>query len=186
MEHLGTKELETERLILRKFTLNDAQNMFNNWASDDEVAKYLRWQSHRTINDTMSFLEYTTQNYSKNNHYDWAIISKEINEPIGSIGVVNQRDDIKMVEVGYCIGKKWWNNGIAAEALNKIIEYLFNEVGVNRIEAFHVPENGNSGKVMIKCGMEYEGLIKQGFKNNKGKLCDIELYGIIANDYFNK
>ena len=63
---------------------------------------------------------------------------------------------------------------------------MFNEVRVNRIESFHVPENVNSGKVMIKCGMEYEGLIKQGFKNNKGKLCDIELYGIIANDYFNR
>ena len=186
MEHLGTKELETNRLILRRFTINDAEKMFNNWANDDEVTKYLRWQSHKSINNSIGFLEYLTKNYCQNNVYDWAIILKEINEPIGSIGVVNRKDDIKMVEIGYCIGKKWWNKGITSEVLNRIIDFFFNEVGVNRIEAFHVPENKISGKVMTKCGMKYEGLMRQAFLNNNGKLCDIIHYGIIAEDFIKK
>jgi ribosomal-protein-alanine N-acetyltransferase len=182
MEHLGTKELETERLILRKFTLNDAENMFKNWANDDDVTKYLTWPSHSDINVSLYVLEQWLQNYVKNDYYSWAIILKEINEPIGSIGVVKQSDDIKMVHIGYCIGKNWWNKEIVSEALNALIKFFFEDVGVNRIESRHDPNNPNSGKVMAKCGMKYEGHMRQADKNNQG-IVDTIYYGIIAEDY---
>jgi ribosomal-protein-alanine N-acetyltransferase len=185
MEHLGTKELDTERLILRRFTINDAEIMFNNWANDDIVTKYLSWTSHKHINVTKNIIETWIQNYKKNDFYNWAIILKETNEPIGSIGVVRQLDEIKMVEIGYCIGKKWWNNGITSEALNILIKYFFEEVGINRIEARHDPENKYSGKVMEKCGMKYEGLMRQSGINNLG-IRDRICYGVIAEDYFKK
>jgi len=185
MKHLGTKELETKRLILRKFTINDTKNVFNNWANDDDVTKYLTWPAHKKINVTRCVLEDWIKNYSKKDFYQWAIVLKEIDEPIGSISVVKQSDDIKMVHIGYCIGKKWWNKGITSEALDILIRYFFEEVGVNRIEARHDPNNPNSGKVMAKCGMKYEGHMRQADKNNQGIINYIE-YGILAEDYFKK
>ena len=185
MEHIGTKELETERLILKKFTLNDAQYMFNNWTSDDEVTKYLTWPTHNDINVTLYVLEQWLQNYEKNDNYNWAIVLKEINEPIGSIGINKQSDDLKMVHVGYCIGKKWWNKGFVTEALNALIKFFFEEVGVNRIESRHDTNNPNSGKVMLKCGMKYEGCLRQADRNNQG-IVDTVYYGIVSEDYFKK
>jgi ribosomal-protein-alanine N-acetyltransferase len=185
MEHLGTKELETKRLVLRRFSIDDAESMFKNWANDDEVTKFLVWQPHKDINVSRNVLEQWIQNYEKNDFYQWAIELKEINEPIGSISVVKQNDNIKMVHFGYCIGKKWWNKGIVSEALNILIKFFFEEVGVNRVEARHDPNNPNSGKVMLKCGMKYEGHMRQADKNNQG-IGDTIYYGIIAEDYFKK
>jgi [ribosomal protein S5]-alanine N-acetyltransferase len=185
MEHLGTKELETKRLILRRFTINDAEFIFKNWANDDEVTKYLTWPSHKNINETISIREKWMKEYEKKDFYQWAIVLKEINEPIGSISVVKQSDDIKMVHIGYCIGKKWWDKGITSEALKTLIKFFFEDVGVNRIESRHDPNNPNSGKVMVKCGMKYEGHMRQADKNNQG-IVDYVEYGILAEDYFGK
>jgi ribosomal-protein-alanine N-acetyltransferase len=185
MEHLGTKKLETERLILKCFTINDAENMFKNWASDNEVTKYLTWPTHSDVNVSKYVLEQWIQNYGKSDFYNWAIVLKEINEPIGSIGTVKQSDDIKMVHIGYCIGRNWWNKGIISEALTALIKFFFEEVGINRIEARHDPNNPNSGKVMLKCGMKYEGHMKQADKNNQG-IVDTIYYAVIADDYFKK
>lgn len=92
---------------------------------------------------------------------------------------------INMVHVGYCIGKKWWNQGITSEAFASLIEFFFKEIKVNRIESRHDPNNPNSGKVMKKCGLIYEGTIKQGDWNNQG-ICDYSMYGIIAENYLKK
>jgi ribosomal-protein-alanine N-acetyltransferase len=185
MEHLGTKKLETKRLILRRFIINDTEKAFNNWTNDDEVTKYLMWPTHQNTNVTRSILEQWIQKYEKIDFYQWAIVLKEINEPIGAISVVGQLDEIKMVHIGYCIGKKWWNKGITSEALDTLIKFFFEEVGVNRVESRHDPNNPNSGKVMVKCGMKYEGLRRQADYNNQG-ICDSVEYGIIADDYFKK
>ena len=185
MEHLGTKELETKRLVFRRFETDDAEYIFKNWANDDEVTKYLTWPSHKNIDETIEIRKKWMKEYEKNDFYQWAIVLKEINEPIGSISVVKQSDDIKMVHIGYCIGKKWWNKGIVSEALNALIKFFFEEVGINRIESRHDPNNPNSGKVMAKCGMKYEGHMRQADKNNQGIVDYIE-YGIIAEDYFKK
>jgi len=185
MEHIGTMELNTERLILRRFSINDAENMIKNWANDDDVTKYLTWPTHNSIEVTKYVLKDWIKNYENNDFYNWAIILKEINEPIGSIGAVEKNDDIKMVHIGYCIGKNWWNKGIVSEALNELIKYFFEKVGVNRIESRYDPANENSGKVMAKCGMKYEGHMKQADKNNQG-IVDAVYYGIIAEEYFKK
>jgi len=185
MEHLGTRKLETKRLILRQFAVDDAKFIFKNWANDDEVTKYLTWPSHKNINETISIREKWMKEYEKKDFYQWAIVLREINEPIGSISAVKKDDDIKMVHIGYCIGKNWWNMGITSEALNALIKYFFEEVGVNRIESRHDPNNPNSGKVMAKCGMRYEGHMRQADKNNQGIVDYIE-YGILAEDYFKK
>ncbi|OGO91766.1 MAG: hypothetical protein A2Y17_13495 [Clostridiales bacterium GWF2_38_85] len=183
MNHKGTVKLETERLILRRFELTDAEVMFKNWASDAEVTKYLTWPPHSDISVSKAVIDSWMKLYENLNHYSWAIVLKEIGEPIGSIAAVEQRDDIKMVHIGYCIGQKWWRRGYTSEALAELIRFFFEDVGVNRIESRHDPRNPNSGKVMLKCGLKYEGTMRQDDINNQG-FCDSVRYAILADDYF--
>jgi ribosomal-protein-alanine N-acetyltransferase len=178
MNHLGTQRIETERLILRKFEATDAENMFKNWASDDQVTKYLTWPTHKSIETSRDVLKMWIEEYSKLNNYQWCIEYKENGEAIGSISIVHQNEDTLSAEIGYCIGREYWNKGITSEAMKAIINFLFNHVVFNRVEARHDPCNPNSGKVMEKCGLSYEGLRKKADKNNTG-ICDVALYGIL-------
>lgn len=183
MKHLGTKKLETDRLILRQFTIEDTDAMYNNWASDPEVTKYLTWPNHETVEISNTVLTDWISRYSKDDYYQWAIILKDnFDEPIGSISAVHKDDAIEMVHIGYCIGKKWWKQGITSEALAALIKFFFEEVGVNRIEARYDPRNPYSGKVMMKCGLKYEGTHREADWNNQGR-CDSAIYAILAKDY---
>ena len=181
MKHLGTKTLETERLILRRFTLEDAQSVYNNWASDPEVTKYLMWPTHTGVDVTRGILEDWIPHYEEDNYYHWTIVLKELGEPIGSMAVVRQDDLAQMAHIGYCIGRKWWHQGITSEALKAVMDYLFDEVGINRIESRHDPRNPNSGKVMQKCGMKYEGTMRSSDWNNQG-ICDACYYALLKSE----
>lgn len=184
MKHAGTKNLETDRLLLRRFTLEDADAMYNNWASDSEVTKFLMWPCHKSVETSYTVLTDWTSQYSKDDYYQWAITLKENgDEPIGSIAVVHKDDATEMVHIGYCIGKRWWRQGITSEALAALIKFFFEEVGVNRIESRHDPRNPNSGKVMMKCGLKYEGTHREADWNNQGR-CDSAMYAILAKDYY--
>jgi ribosomal-protein-alanine N-acetyltransferase len=158
---LGTKELDTKRLLLRRFLSSDSKNVYKNWTNDDEVTQFLSWPTHKSIDDTKNILSKWINSYSKNDFYRWAIVLKEINEQIGTISVTHQDNKCKMITVGYFLGKRWWSKGIATEALNAIIKFFFEEVNANRVEAWYTPNNLNSGKVMAKCGMKYEGHLSQ-------------------------
>lgn len=183
MTHKGTVTLQTERLILRRFTTGDAEAMYRNWAGDAAVTKFLTWQTHTDADSSRAVIGSWLPLYEKNNHYSWAIVLKELGEPIGSIAAVGQQDDIKMVHIGYCIGRKWWNKGITSEALGELLRFFFEEVGVNRVESRHDPRNPNSGKVMSKCGLKYEGTSRRNDINNQG-LADSVNYAVLAEDYF--
>lgn len=184
MRNIGTKRLETDRLILRRFELSDAEPMYRNWANDSEVTKFLTWAPHDNIKVSSEVLSDWISQYENDTFYQWAIVFKENGpEPIGSISIVRMDERIGMVHVGYCIGKKCWHRGITSEALSKLISYFFEELQVNRVESRHDPLNPNSGKVMEKCGLRYEGTMKQGDWNNQG-ICDYSMYGLVAEDYF--
>ncbi|MDE7362271.1 MAG: GNAT family N-acetyltransferase [Oscillospiraceae bacterium] len=182
MEHKGTVTLETERLILRRFTADDAEAAFKNWTSSDAVTKFLRWETYRDISAMRDYINFQLENYKKIDTYDWAIVLKELGEPIGSMGAVAFNEKAKSVEIGYCIGEKWWRRGYTSEALAAVIKFFFEEVGVNRVYSEHDPRNPNSGKVMEKCGMKYEGTLRQADFNNSG-ICDTCIYGILAEEY---
>lgn len=177
MKHLGTKRIETERLILRRFTVEDAKDMYENWASDEEVTKYLMWLPHASVEATSALLERWVEGYQEDTKYEWCIQYKESGQAIGSIGVAKIVERAELMEIGYCISRTCWNQGITSEALQAVMKYLFDEVGVNRVEARHDPRNPHSGNVLKKCGMKYEGTKVQGDWNNSG-ICDIAFYGL--------
>lgn len=182
MKHKGTQKIETERLILRKFKVSDAEEMFLNWASDSEVAKYLTWPPHESAVFTKKLLEEWVSHYADDSYYQWCIELKENSQAIGSIGVVKILDYIEAVSIGYCIGKNYWGKGLMTDALSAVIKFLFNEVDVNRISAAHDTDNPASGRVMAKCGLKYEGTLIQAARNQQG-ICDIAVYGLVKRDY---
>ena len=183
MLNKGSVTLETPRLILRKFTLNDVASSFNNWMSDDNVTEFLRWQTHKDIRVSKSVIKKWIKGYKKPNFYQWAIVLKEINQPIGTISGFDLCEKTNKVHIGYGIGAQWWNQGIMSEALAAVMKFFFEQVKVNRIESMHDPNNPNSGRVMKKCGMLYEGTLRQADYSNKG-IVDACVYGLLAQDYF--
>ena len=184
MNHMGTVRFETKRLILRQFTEIDASAAFNNWTSDDKVTEFLRWTTHKSIEITERVIKEWVSLYKNNDFYQWAIVFKEYgDEPIGTISIVDKNDSLNIVHIGYCIGSQWWNQGITSEAFSAIIPFLFYEVKVNRIESQHDPNNPNSGKVMVKCGLEYEGTLRQADFSNKG-IVDASMYSLLACEYY--
>ena len=182
LNHKGTITIETDRLILRRFTMDDAEPMFRNWASDDEVTKHLTWPTHSSVEVTRAVLTDWTGSYCKPDFYNWAIVLKENGpEPIGSITVVEISERTLAAEMGYCMSRAHWGRGVMAEALTALLTFLFDEVGFNRISADHDPNNPNSGKVMKKAGMTYEGTMRSFGFSNQG-IIDVSRWAILRSD----
>ena len=182
LTHKGTQTIETQRLVLRCAELTDAEAMFRNWASDPEVTKYLTWPPHTSLEVSRRILENWVEANGQIDRYHWMIVLKELGQPIGSITVVEHRDDIGEAEVGYCIGKQWWHKGLVTEAMMAVMGYLFDQVGMNRVEARHDLNNPHSGGVMKKCGMRYEGTLRRADRNNQG-ICDTAVYGMLKEEW---
>ena len=183
LTHKGTKTIETDRLILRQFTMEDAPAMFRNWANDDEVTKHLTWPTHSDVEVTKMVLSDWTSHYAKPDFYNWAIVLKENGgEPIGNISVVRINHNTECAAMGYCMSRAHWRKGVMPEALKAVVDFLFSEVGFNRIEAEHAAENPASGRVMEKAGLRYEGTLRQSGRNNQG-IVDLVWRAILRSDW---
>ena len=177
MKHLGSRTLETDRLLLRVFGPEDAGPMFRNWAGDPEVTKYLTWPAYTGMEDARKITALWAEENKDLRKYQWAIVPKELAEPIGSISAkIDDRTD--SATIGYCIGRAYWHKGYTSEAVAAVMKFLLEEVGFSRIEARHDPKNPRSGGVMKKCGLRYEGTRIQADWNNSG-ICDEALYGYV-------
>ncbi|MBE5801360.1 MAG: GNAT family N-acetyltransferase [Clostridiales bacterium] len=183
MEHKGTIRLETERLILRPFVMEDAEAAYRNWTSSPLVTKYLRWPAHGSPDVTRYILSQWISQYASPDFYQWAIVPKETDEPIGTISAVDLDEVTHKVHIGYCIGSQWWRLGYTSEAFAAVIPFFFEQVKALRIESQHDPNNPNSGKVMAKCGLRYEGTLRKADWSNQG-IVDACMYGLLAEDYF--
>lgn len=182
MEHKGTKIIETERLILRPLTVADAEAGYRNWCSDPKVTEYLTWPPHGSVEATGKIFKMWEDSYSDPKFYQWGIVLKELGEPMGSISVVEMDERTDTLQIGYCIGSKWWHQGIMSETFSAVLDFLFDEVGANRIEAKHDTRNPNSGGVMTKCGLLYEGTLRQSVRSNRG-IGDADIRAILRCDW---
>lgn len=183
LTHKGTQRIETERLILRPFTLSDANDMFKNWASDDEVTKYLTWPTHSSIEVSEMIIDSWVAAYEDSRYYQWAIELEESHEVIGSISLMNVDDEKECGEIGYCIGRRYWNQGIVTEAFQALIPFCLNEIGIERLVARHDVNNPASGRVMQKCFLTYEGTLRKVEKNSQGEFIDCCYYSILKDEY---
>lgn len=182
MRNCGTQRIETERLILRRFSPDDARAMYENWACDPEVTKYLTWPTHSGVEVSRAVLADWAASYARADFYQWAIVLKARGEePIGSIAAVQVDEALSKVQIGYCLGRSWWHQGIMSEALKAVMDFFFDTVGALRVESRHDPRNPRSGLVMKKCGMRYEGTMRSAERNNQG-ICDVCCYALLRTE----
>jgi Acetyltransferases, including N-acetylases of ribosomal proteins len=176
----GTPQLKTERLILRKITPQDDRDIFE-YASDDQVSRYLTWDTHKTLEDTRWFIQFTLGRYQQDEAGDWGIVWRESGKLIGTAGFVWYDMNNRRAEMGYVLSRLFWGQGIMAEAVRRILQFAFEEMGLNRIECCHFLPNEKSGRVMQKAGMTFEGVARERVFA-KGKYWDVKQYAILRSD----
>ena len=176
MKHAGTQTIKTDRLTLRRIEFDDAEMMFRNWANDGEVTRYLRWMPHKNVDETRKIIQQWFDDYKNDYTYHWGICLED-GEMIGSVGMIATEYDYK-ADVGYCIGRNWWGKGYTSEAVKAVIDYMYTNTDIERIEAYHSAKNPTSGKVMLNAAMVYEGHARHKYKNHEG-FQDSDMYGII-------
>lgn len=179
--HKGTQTIKTQRLILRRFTVNDASDMFNNWANDERVTRFLTWEPHGNLENTQNLLKLWCCGYDSEENYNWAITYNE--KVIGSLSVVRMSNRDEYAEIGYCLGYESWNNGMMTEAVKAVITFLFEAVGFNKVCISHAVKNPASGMVAKKCGLKLDGVKREDFKSRDGEFYDIAIYSILKSEW---
>lgn len=164
--------------MLRKLRITDLDNMWE-YSSKDNVTKYMTWDTYTDIGNLREYLQSVID---RNSPYDFAIALKESDKLIGTINFVNIDETNRVGVTGYILSDKYWNQGYMTEALRKVIEYGFNKLNLNRIEARHIVENIASGRVMQKAGMKFEGILRQQ-QFVKGAFRDVSVYSILKDEF---
>ena len=168
--------LSTERLILRRLTNEDANSIYNNWANDPEVTKYVTWNEHKSIEDTKQILAIWLKEYKEPKTIRYGIVLKENNELIGAIDVVDYIDNNP--EIGYCLSRKYWNKGYMTEACKAVVEYLF-AIGYKTILIEADERNIGSNRVIEKVGFKYTNKETKPCSSFKPDIITVNWYKII-------
>jgi len=176
--------IETNRLLLRKLTLSDVDDMYE-YASNEDVSKYVVWPTHQSKEDSAAFIQYVLSLYDEGKLSPWAIEYKATQKMIGTIDFVMWNVNHKTAEIGYCISKEYWGQGITTEAAKELIKFGFNNMGLVRIQARCHVDNIGSSRVMEKIGMSFEGILRKELFI-KGKHWDVKMYSILDDEYFNR
>jgi S-adenosylmethionine-dependent methyltransferase len=174
------KPLLTERLILRNFTIDDAQDVYE-YAKNPNVGPNAGWAPHDSIEKSKEIIN----RFIKDDDV-WAIVLKENNKVIGSIGLHNSRDKLEDTrEIGYVLSEDHWGNGYCTEAVKEIIKYAFSLDEINLLRVCHFPFNVKSKRVIEKCGFIYEGTLRHASKIYDGRIYDSCKYSMTKAEYLN-
>ncbi len=175
------KTLETTRLVLRKWRKNDVDDLFDIMKNSCVLTG--GWKPHSNMSISIDVLNEYIESDER-----WAVELKERGKAIGCIGVHpdNNRGKFYAKSINFVLSKDYWGNGYMTEAIKRIIQYLFEELNIDLLSAFHYPDNIKSQKVLEKCGFEYEMTIEQGCKRFDGQVFDAVCYSILKSDYCRK
>lgn len=175
------KALETERLFLHGWQRKDLDDLFDIMKSPSVIIG--GWEPHSNKDTSVEVLNEYLESDER-----WAIELKNIGKVIGCIGVCpdNNRGKYSAKMINYVLSETYQGNGFMTEAVTRIVEYLFDELKIDLLSAFHYPDNDKSKKVLEKCGFEYETTIKQGCTRYDGQVFDSVCYSILKSDYLSK
>lgn len=176
--------LETKRLILRKMTLDDAEDVFE-CCSDLEVFKFVGGKAHRTIEDTRRFLKDVFEKYERKEIVVWGLFHKEHSKLIGDCGFIKWDASQARAELDYLLSKEYWNQGLMTEAVKEVIRFGFEKMQLNRIQAICELDNIASARVMEKVGMQFEGVLRN-YIQHEGKPLDMKMYSIIRKEWIRR
>lgn len=172
------KELKTERLLLRYITRNDVQAIYEGWANDPEVARYVTWNAHENVSVTEKIMAFWLEEYKKDNCYRYGIERLSDGELMGMIDVVGYHNGNPVI--GYCSGRKYWGNGYMTEALKAVVQELFSD-GFDTIRIEAVKENIASNRVIQKAGFEFVGSRQELLSDIKQEKVTINSYRLQKN-----
>lgn len=158
----------------------DARDIFA-YASDPQVARFVLWEPHQSLSDTRGYIRYIRGLYFRGLPSSWAVTLRESGRVIGTVGFMFYSEANNSAEIGYSYARGEWNKGYATEALQAVISSVFSSLPLNRLEAQHDIRNPASGRVMEKCGMRREGILRQRILN-KGEYADVALYSLLRSD----
>ena len=184
MNDVGTEYLKGKRVILRKLTMYDAREMFENWCRDEAVTEFVLWEPHESIDVTKAILKGWIEDYQKPWTYRWGMVDPLSGKLIGTIDCVMFSEKHAYAELGYCLARPYWGKGIVSEAVQMVVKFLLEAVEVNRIEARHATINPASGRVMQKAGMVKEGTLYQRLRAKDGGYWDLDYYAILRENFY--
>ena len=177
--HIPT--LETQRLIMRKITPKDTDDMYE-YSKDPNVTRYLLWYPHADREYTKAYVKLLQRQYKRGEFFDWGLELKETGKMIGTCGITSVDYQNNSCEIGYVISEKFWNMGYATEAVKRVLRVCFDTFGFRRVEALHMEGNDASGAVMKKCGMKKEGTLRDAIfvKDEYRTVC---VWSILLSEY---
>lgn len=173
------KILDTPRLVLRKWRADDADDLFNIMKNSSVIMG--GWEPHPDVNISIEVLKKYVESDER-----WAVELKYNGRVIGCVRVYpdNNRGKFYAKSINYVLSEDYRGNGYMTEAIKRIIKYLFEEVNIDLLSAFHYPDNIKSKKILYNCGFEYETTIEQGCQRYDGQIFDAVCYSILKSDYF--
>ena len=177
--HIPT--LETDRLILRGMRVSDTEDMFE-YARRPSVTQYLTWNPHTDPAETREYLTYVGQRYRTGDFYDWAVVDRESGHMIGTCGFTSFNCPHDTAEIGYVLNPAYQGKGLATEAVRRVLDFGFGELGLHRIEAHFMEGNDASRRLMERVGMTFEGYARESMRI-KGRFCTIGTCAILRYEY---
>lgn len=181
----GTREITTERLLLRPFMLSDGEAMLKNWIADEKIQSMYCEPIYSTKDEVRKLLCQYIDNYSKKDYYRWAIVLRENGECIGQIAFFLVDSENHFAEIEYCVGGQYQRRGLATEATKAIIRFGFEQIGLHKIQICHKSNNIASKRVIEKCGFVYEGTLRDYFYTD-GNYVGRCYYSLLRDEYFRK
>lgn len=163
LTHTGTNTIETDRLILRQFRYTDCDAVFRNWASDEKVQSLYSEPVYTTKEAVNGLLDKYIGSYEKSDYYRWAVTEKNSDECIGQIAYFLVDSKNHFAEIEYCIGAEFQRRGYATEAAKAVIAYGFESIGLHKVQICTKTINEPSRRVIEKCGLTYEGTLRDYF-----------------------
>ncbi len=152
------EHIETERLVLRKPRMDDARAIFDGWAQDKKVTRYLAWRPHERIEQTQEFVQGCLSGWEQETRFPYMITLKETGEVIG---MIDPRLEGHKVSIGYGAARAYWGKGYVPEATRALIEWALQQPSIYRIYATTDVENCASRRVLEKAGMQCEGILRK-------------------------
>ncbi|PLR79736.1 N-acetyltransferase [Bacillus canaveralius] len=172
--------IETERLILKEVTTEDANDMFK-YLSDKDVVKHMGLAPFQTVKDVWDEINWYNSIIKEGTGIRWGVTLKDFGKIIGSCGFLNMVTKHHRAEVGFELSKDYWGKGIASEALEAVVKFGYHHYQLERIEALIEPANLPSQKLVEKQGFTREGLLRH-YEYTCGKFDDLYMYSIIKGD----
>ena len=152
---MQTPTLETKRILIRPLKISDTETVYQNWASDPEVAKFVRWNVHQSVDDTITWLTEAEANIGSETHYDWGFVCKENNVLFGAGGLY-YNEEHNMFELGFGIMKQYWGRDLTTEAAKAMLKFAIDVLGERKFFVCHAKDNIGSCKVIEKLGFTYQ------------------------------